>query len=119
MGVKSQGFREFLVRYYQQFKSIWKVRHQFDTPERMDDEYQFLPAHLELVEKPVSALPKWVGRCIILLLVIALIWAIVGHVEIVATATGKLTYSGRSKVIQSVETAMIKDIFVKEGQKVK
>lgn len=119
MGIRSQGIRAFLARYYQQFKAIWKVRHQFDQPIRTDDEYQFLPAHLELVEKPVSALPKWIGRCIMLLLVIALIWSIVGYVEIVATATGKLTYSGRSKIIQSVETAMVKDIYVKEGQKVK
>ncbi|MBF4102144.1 biotin/lipoyl-binding protein [Gallibacterium anatis] len=73
---------------------------------------------MELIEKPTSALPKWIARLIMLLILLAVIWAILGKVEIVASATGKLTYSGRSKVIQSVETAIVKDIFVKDGQKV-
>ncbi|ERF78985.1 HlyD family type I secretion periplasmic adaptor subunit [Gallibacterium anatis] len=118
MNIKCQAFKDFLVRYCQQFRAVWKIRHQLDSVERTEDEYQFLPAHLELIEKPTSALPKWIARLIMLLILLAVIWAILGKVEIVASATGKLTYSGRSKVIQSVETAIVKDIFVKDGQKV-
>nr|WP_230589766.1 biotin/lipoyl-binding protein [Gallibacterium anatis] len=118
MNIKCQAFKDFLVRYCQQFRVVWKIRHQLDSVERTEDEYQFLPAHLELIEKPTSALPKWIARLIMLLILLAVIWAILGKVEIVASATGKLTYSGRSKVIQSVETAIVKDIFVKDGQKV-
>lgn len=118
MNVKCQAFKDFLVRYCQQFRAVWKIRRQLDNVERTEDEYQFLPAHLELIEKPVSALPRWIARLIMLLTIIAVIWAILGKVEIVASAMGKLTYTGKSKVIQSVETAIVKGIFVRDGQKV-
>jgi len=82
------------------------------------DERQFLPAHLELIETPVSAAPKAVARLIILFILAAFIWAMVGQVEIVAVATGKTVPAGNSKTIQPLETSVIKKIYVKDGDRV-
>lgn len=108
-----------LRRYVEIFRMVWKDRRQLDTPERTADERQFLPAHLELIETPVSAAPKLVSRLIIAFALIALIWAIIGQVEIVAIATGKTVPAGNSKTIQPLETSVIKKIYVKDGDRVK
>jgi hemolysin D len=49
----------------------------------------------------------------------AVIWASFGHIDIVATARGKIVDSGHSKVIQSAETATVKRIHVSDGQAVR
>lgn len=108
-----------LCRYYTIFVAVWRDRAQLEPPERTLDERQFLPAHLELIETPVSATPKMVARLIMLFMLIALIWAIVGQVEIVAVATGKTVPAGNSKTIQPLETSVIKKIYVKDGDRVK
>lgn len=54
-----------------------------------------------------------------LFLLLAIIISIVSKVEIVASATGKLVFSGHSKEIKPIENALVKDIFVKDGQFVK
>ena len=48
-----------------------------------------------------------------------LLWACIGKIDIVATASGKIIPSGKSKVIQSSETAVVKAIHVVDGQQVK
>ena len=50
---------------------------------------------------------------------IALIWASIGRVDIIATATGKIVPDGRTKVIQPFETAVVRAIHVRDGQRVK
>ena len=52
-------------------------------------------------------------------LVIAVILSVLGQVEIVATANGKLTLSGRSKEIKPIENSIVKEIIVKEGESVR
>ncbi len=50
---------------------------------------------------------------------ITLLWAILGHMEVVATAQGKTVLSGRSKAIKSLEDGGIVKIYVKNGDEVK
>lgn len=109
---------EFLQRYKDIFAQVWRIRHTLDAPQRTQDEREFLPAHLELTETPVSAAPKLVARLIVLFSFIALVWAIVGQVEIVAVSTGKTIPAGHSKIIQPLETSVIKKLLVKDGDKV-
>lgn len=109
---------EFIQHYCTAFKDAWRERKQNITVHRKNDEIAFLPAHLELLEKPVSALPKWSARLIILFLLAAIIWAYFSKVDVVATAQGKIIASGRSKVIQPLETAAVKKIYVRNGEQV-
>ena len=83
------------------------------------DELAFLPAALEIVETPPSPLGRTVGIAIILLFCTALAWASWGTVDIVASASGKIMPSGRTKVVQPFETGVVRSIGVQDGQTVK
>jgi hemolysin D len=85
---------------------------------REREELAFLPAALEIVETPPSPIGRAIGATIIALFMLALIWATLGHVDIVATASGKIIPTGRSKVIQPFETGVVRSIRVVNGQTV-
>lgn len=82
-------------------------------------ELGFLPAVLEIQETPPSPTGRVVSWLIMVLFFIGLVWAIFGEVDIVAVAQGKIIPSGHSKVIQSIEMANVKAIYVREGQSVR
>ncbi|UPJ66893.1 HlyD family type I secretion periplasmic adaptor subunit [Bradyrhizobium sp. 191] len=79
----------------------------------------FLPAALEIVESP----PSPVGRTIVISItagfVVALLWASLGTIDIVAIAPGKIIPSDRTKTIQPFETAVVRAIYVQDGQTVR
>src|SRR6516164_4998410 len=87
-------------------------------PNRDRDELAFLPAALEIVETPPSPIGRAIGATLIALFTIALIWACLGEVDIVATATGRIIPTGYSKVIQPFETGVVRAIRVTDGQMV-
>jgi len=82
-------------------------------------ELAFLPAALEIVETPPSPIGRSIGATIIALFCLALIWASFGHVDIVASAPGKIVPSGRVKLIQPFETGVVRAIHIHDGQNVK
>jgi hemolysin D len=88
-------------------------------PDRDADEIAFLPAALEIVEKP----PSPVGRAIVFTIVavacLAAAWAAFGTIDIVASAQGKIIPVGRTKVIQPFETSVVRAIRVQDGQRVR
>jgi hemolysin D len=86
---------------------------------RRVEELAFLPAALEIVETPPSPIGRTIGATIILLFCAALVWAWWGTIDIVASATGKIVPSGRTKVIQPFETGVVRSIRVQDGQAVK
>lgn len=81
-------------------------------------ETAFLPAALEIQETP----PRPAGRAIIWIIVVffvvTIVWASVGHVDIVAVAQGRIIPSGHSKVIQPLEIGTVSAIHVRDGQAV-
>src|SRR3977135_3393071 len=79
----------------------------------------FLPAALEIVEAPPSPIGRAIGLTLIALFCLALAWAAFGHIDIVASATGKVIPSGRTKVVQPFETGVVRAIHVRDGQAVK
>src|ERR1700722_14774116 len=89
------------------------------APKRRGQELAFLPAALELVETPPSPLGRAIGAAIIALFCAALLWAWSGSIDIVASATGKILPSGRTKVVQPFETAVVRAIRVQDGQAVR
>ncbi|MGB8577083.1 MAG: HlyD family type I secretion periplasmic adaptor subunit [Pseudolabrys sp.] len=86
---------------------------------RRGEELAFLPAALEIVETPPSPIGRAIGATIILLFCVALVWAWAGTIDIVASATGKIVPSGRTKVIQPFETGVVRSIRVQDGQAVR
>jgi hemolysin D len=86
--------------------------------ERRKDELAFLPAALEIVETPPSPIGRAIAFAIIVAFSVALAWACIGTVDIVAVAPGKIIPSGRTKTIQPFETGVVRGIHVRDGQKV-
>lgn len=114
-----EGVRDFVGRYRRAFVAAWRIRDQLDPPKRSDEELAFLPTRLELVESPASPLARWMMGAIVALFCVALLWAILGKLDIVAVATGKTVADSRTKVIQPAETAVVRRILVRDGQTVK
>jgi hemolysin D len=85
---------------------------------RKRDELAFLPAALEIVETPPSPTGRVISATIVAVFCIALAWASIGRVDIIASATGKIVPDGRTKVIQPFETAVVRAIHVRDGQRV-
>ena len=115
MGAK----RELLNRYRSAWRHSWQRRKAMDAPARLNHEVQFLPAALALQEAPVHPAPRIIQWTIMAFAVLALIWACVGEIDVVATASGKIVPSGKSKIIQPSEVAVVKAIHVYDGQTVK
>src|SRR6478752_4165101 len=86
---------------------------------RRGEELAFLPAALEIAETPPSPIGRAIGATLILLFCAALVWAWLGTIDIVATATGKIVPSGSTKVVQPFETGVVRQIRVQDGQAVR
>jgi hemolysin D len=84
----------------------------------MRHELDFLPAALEIQEKPPSPLGRAIVWSIVAFISIAIVWAMIGEIDIVATAQGKIVPSGRVKVIQPLEIGVVRQIHVQEGEHV-
>ena len=87
--------------------------------DRRREELAFLPAALEIVETPPSPTGRAIAAILMLLFCAALAWSWWGTIDIVASATGKIVPSGRTKVIQPFETGVVRAIRVQDGQAVK
>ncbi|MFL9904063.1 HlyD family type I secretion periplasmic adaptor subunit [Paraburkholderia fungorum] len=113
------GATKDLVRQYLKvWRAAWRVRER-NAPCWSASESEFLPAALALQRQPVSPLPRVAMATIVALLLIALLWAVFGKIDIVATAQGKIVPDGRAKIIQSIETAKVTAIHVNDGKLVK
>jgi hemolysin D len=82
-------------------------------------EREFLPAALEIIETPASPAGRAIGYVIVLFFAIAVAWACLGQVDVIATARGKIIPSGRTKVVQPLEIGTVRAIRVQEGQPVR
>ncbi|MGH8613057.1 MAG: biotin/lipoyl-binding protein, partial [Gammaproteobacteria bacterium] len=85
----------------------------------MRTELEFLPAALEIQETPPLPAGRYILWAIMSFFAIALAWFCIGEVDIVAVAQGKIVPNGRVKIIQPLESGVVKHIRVAEGQKVK
>ena len=98
------------------FVAFWKWIRSF---EKQDPETAFYPGALEILETPPSPLGRTTALLICTFFVLALLWSIVGRVDIIATAQGKIVPTGRTKIIQPLESGVVKSIHVRDGQSVK
>ena len=81
-------------------------------------DYEFLPAALEILETPLSPARAWFMRLIAMFAVAAVCWAYVGRIDIVSVMQGKVQPTGRVKVVQPVEGGKIRALMVANGTRV-
>jgi membrane fusion protein, hemolysin D len=97
---------------------VTALKHDGSRWRRQDTARQFLPAALEILETPASPVGRAIGGLIILFFTIAIVWATFGHVDIIATAQGKIVPTGRTKTIQPLEPGIVAAIHIQDGDKV-
>ncbi|NTU57671.1 MAG: HlyD family type I secretion periplasmic adaptor subunit [Chlorobiaceae bacterium] len=113
-----QAFLELMARYRHHVAHFWSIRHELTPPDLKAHESEFLPSALALQTTPVSPAGRWVARVLMALLTALLLWSVLGRMDIIVNATGKIIPSDRSKTISSVETARVDGLFVEEGKSV-
>jgi hemolysin D len=79
---------------------------------------EFLPAALEILETPPSPAGRMTGWLIVAFVILTVGWSIIGRVEIIATATGKVVPTARTKLVQPLEAGTISAILVRDGDRV-
>lgn len=116
---KIEAWQELFKRYREVWGHFWASRHELTPPELKAHEAEFLPAALSIQTQPVSPAGRWVARILMLLIVVLFVWSVLGHMDIIVNAQGKIIPGGYTKTIASVEVASVRALNVEEGQAVK
>ena len=79
----------------------------------------FAPEILAIQERPPSPLPRFVLYTLLTLFAVLLVWSLIGKLDIVATAPGKLVPQTYVKIVQPADAGIVKEILVQEGDRVR
>ncbi|PHZ84026.1 HlyD family type I secretion periplasmic adaptor subunit [Paremcibacter congregatus] len=107
-----------LMHHLDVWKAAYRTQKMQEKKAFQVEEADFLPAALEILEKPASPIGRGMMFMVILFFTLALIWSIFGRVDVVATGQGKITPLGDIKVIQPAELGVVRRILVGNGQAV-
>lgn len=114
-------------RHWSVWRAAWQVEAEkgsgtlgggFLNPSH-DRSTEFLPAVLEIQQAPPSPIGRAILWTIVTVFASGILWTMLGWIDIVATAQGKIIPNGYSKVIQPYESGVITAIHVQDGQLVK
>ncbi|WP_257617009.1 biotin/lipoyl-binding protein [Campylobacter pinnipediorum] len=84
-----------------------------------DDSYEFKPTIVEIEETPLNPIGRSILWIVIAIIVFGVFWLFFAKVDIVVSASGKYIPSGNIKILKPLESGIISQILVKEGDKVK
>ncbi len=83
------------------------------------EDKEFLPPAVEVLETPPSPMGRMLVWAVLGLFVLVILWSLIGEIDEVVVARGKVIPIGYTKVLQSEDKGIVKRILVQEGQKVK
>jgi HlyD family secretion protein len=83
------------------------------------DYHDFSPPLLRLQDAPPNPLGRKVLWVLAGMLVALIFWALIGRLDIVAVAEGKLIPQSYLKIVQPADAGIVKEILVREGETVK
>lgn len=107
-----------LFRHLAVLRASWGAQNEADRNKRPISDHEFLPAALEIMEKPPSPGMRMLLLMTCAFFTAALIWSVIGTVDVVATASGKIIPSSKVKTIQPLEIGSVRAIHVRNGQHV-
>lgn len=96
----------------------WHDRRAVDTPQRSADERAFLAPVMSLQETPPHPAPRLAACLLCALFTIALGWACIGRLDVVAVASGRIVVGDRSKTVQPPAAGVVRSILVRDGDRV-
>ncbi|MDQ8757645.1 HlyD family type I secretion periplasmic adaptor subunit [Sphingosinicella sp. LHD-64] len=108
-----------LGRHLAVLRESWRRQNETDRTAKARIDHEFLPAALEIIEKPASPGLRILMLLLCALFAIALLWSVFGRVDVVAVATGRTIPVANVKLIQPSEIAVVRAIHVRNGQRVR
>lgn len=82
-------------------------------------DFRFLPAALEVIERPVSPTGRITTWVLLVGLAATIAWLCLGKVDIVASAQGRIMPTDDVKLVQAANTGIVRKIYVHDGDVVK
>lgn len=107
-----------LARHLSILRESWQQQSDVDKSAKPQTDHEFLPAALEIMQKPPSPGLRWLMLSLCGLFAITLLWSFIGKIDVVATASGKVIPTGNVKLIQPIEIGYVRAIHVKNGEHV-
>ena len=117
--VRQHPVFELIGRYRAILTAAWAVRRELAGPKRLTDETAFMPAALSLQETPVHPAPRRAAITLCALFLAALTWAVVGQIDIVAVAPGRIVVDDNSKTVQPLQAGVVRRVLVRDGDLVR
>ena len=114
-----EAYLELFKRYRDVFRYFWSERKNLGGGLFNEQEAEFLPAALAIQERPVSKTARITAAILIGMIATLFLWSVLGKMDIVVNATGKIIPADYTKTIASVEVASVTALHVQEGQFVK
>jgi hemolysin D len=105
----------FFSRHFAVLRQSLQMQREREHAETPRAETEFLPGALEVLETPPNPLGRGILWALLAFIAIAILWSIVGQIDVVAAAPGKLIPRGRVKVIQAVDAGVVRAIHVVDG----
>lgn len=96
-------------------KDAWVNRDKLGDDDKTRELAAFLPAALEIQETPPNPAARKLAWSLLALVLLGILWASLGFVNIVASAEGKIIPTSRIKNIQPLEKGVVSKILVSEG----
>lgn len=114
------AFLSGIKRHIDVWRVSWsEVKRETPAERPRGKELEFLPAVVEIQETPASPVGRTIIYVIVALFTIAVLWAIFGKIDIIAIAQGKIVPGDRSKIVQPLESGVVKKIYVRDGSRVR
>lgn len=98
---------------------IKSVISRFFSHKGINSNYDFYPNHIAIIKKPPTPYSHYIAITLSLSVIIFIVWAYLGKLDVQASATGRLIITGYSQHIQAYEQSRLTQIHVKNGQYVK
>lgn len=83
--------------------------------EKATDHHQFKPLLVEIEDEPLNPLGRTLFWIIIVAILFFGLWLILGQIDVVVTARGKVIPSGEIKTVQPLSTGVVRNILVRPG----
>lgn len=107
-----------IVRHFDTLKEAFAAVRADERGRRARDNSEFLPGALQVLETPPNPLGRTILWVIMGFLALALTWACIGEIDMVATAQGRIIPDGRIKTVQAPDQGLVREIHVRDGQRV-
>jgi hemolysin D len=108
-----------VVRYWKVARAALTADKARNKGRARNHEPNFLPAALEVVEQPVSPTARISAWVLAVGLLSTFAWLILGRVDIVASAPGRVMPTDDVKLVQAANTGVVRHIYVNDGDTVR